>query len=108
MSAFDRHIGHQRHFTATSLEATLRAGGFEILELSGAGFPFYNLYRLAVIARGEKLISDAGGSDGRSLPLVVTAAMRVFGWLFRLNSVRTRRGWQLLAVATPAADAALP
>jgi SAM-dependent methyltransferase len=103
MSAFDKHIGHLRHFTATSLEATLRAGGFEVVELRGAGFPFYNLYRLAVIARGEKLIADVEGRDGRLLPPVVRVAMRIFGGLFRLNSARTMRGWQLLAVARPAA-----
>jgi SAM-dependent methyltransferase len=102
MSAFDRHIGHLRHFTAASLEAVLRAAGFEIIELRRAGFPFYNLYRVAVVARGEKLIADAEAGGGRSLPLATRVAMRVFGWLFRLNTARTMWGWQLVAVATPA------
>jgi hypothetical protein len=101
MSAFDKHIGHLRHFTATSLEATLRAAGFEGVEVRGAGFPFFNLYRLTVIARGEALIADAGGGDGRRPPLVARLAMRLYGWLFKLNSARTMRGWQLVAVATP-------
>ena len=105
MSAFDKHIGHLRHFTATSLGAALRAAGFEVRELHGAGFPFFNLYRLTVIARGDKLIADAAG-EGRSMPATARAAMRVFGWLFRLNSARTMRGWQLVAVATPAGEPA--
>jgi SAM-dependent methyltransferase len=102
MSAFDKHIGHLRHFTPSSLEAALRAAGLEVVELHGAGFPFFNLYRLTVIARGEKLIADAAG-EGRAMPAAARAAMRMFGWLFRLNSARTMRGWQLVAVATPGA-----
>jgi SAM-dependent methyltransferase len=106
MSAFDKHIGHLRHFTPASLGEALQAAGFEVLELRGAGFPFYNLYRLAVIARGERLIADAEAGDARALPLAAQIAMRAFGWLFRLNSARTMRGWQLVAVATPAGEPA--
>ena len=105
MSAFDKHIGHLRHFTATSLDASLRAAGFEVVEVRGAGFPFFNLYRLTVVARGEALIADAAGGDGRPPPLAARLAMRVFGWLFKLNSARTMRGWQLVAVATPGSAA---
>ena len=114
MSAFDRHIGHRGHFTADRLATTLRAAGFEVADLRGAGFPFFNLYRLAVVARGEKLIQDAHGGqkDGqeggavRPLPLAARATIKVFSWLFRLNRHTGVRGWQLVAVASPSPSAA--
>jgi len=98
MSAFDKHIGHRRHFSPSRLEAMLRGAGFEIEELSGAGFPFFNLYRLAVVARGTALIDDAAGSDGSQLPLTARAAIRAFSVLFKMNVRKTRLGWQLVAV----------
>jgi len=103
MSAFDKHIGHLRHFTAASLTATLDEAGFDLVEIHGAGFPFFNLYRLAVIARGESLISDVASDTGAGPSRAARMAMQAFGWLFRFNSARTMWGWQLVAVATPRA-----
>jgi SAM-dependent methyltransferase len=97
MSAFDRHIGHRGHFTAARLEALLLDAGLGISALYGAGFPFFNLYRLAVVARGRKLISDV--EQTKRLSFSAHATMRMFGWLFRYNRIRTRRGWQLVATA---------
>lgn len=99
MSAFDRHIGHRRHFTRRTLRELLEAAGYDVTGVWGAGFPFFNLYRLVVIARGVRLIGDAGA---RSRPWLAGAAMRLFGLLFRMNLDRTPLGWQLLAVARPA------
>jgi 2-polyprenyl-3-methyl-5-hydroxy-6-metoxy-1,4-benzoquinol methylase len=101
MSAFDKHIGHLRHFSAAALAETLRAAGFRVVEMNRAGFPFFNLYRLTVIARGKKLIDDAAAGDGRAPPLAARLAMRAFAWLFRFNRARTDWGWQLVAIATP-------
>lgn len=107
MSAFDKHIGHRGHFTVERLEQTLRAAGLVVGDLRGAGFPFFNLYRLTVVARGESLIRDAAGGDGQALPLAARGMIRIFSWLFRLNSEAGRRGWQLVAVAVePDADGA--
>jgi hypothetical protein len=103
MSAFDRHIGHRRHFTPARLAETIDSAGLGVLSLCGAGFPFFNLYRLAVVARGESLIQDATGEAGASLPLAARGVIRVFSWLFRLNADKGLRGWQLLAVATESA-----
>ena len=50
MSAFDRHVGHRRHYTIDDLAALLEASGFTVDECGGAGFPAFNLYRRAVIA----------------------------------------------------------
>ena len=97
MSAFDRHIGHRRHFTPARLRNVLEEAGFEVVALHGAGFPFFNLYRLTVVARGKALIRDADGE--RPLPKAARAAMRVFSKLFELNSDDGSRGWQLVATA---------
>jgi hypothetical protein len=96
MSAFDRHIGHRRHFTPDRLRQLLEDAGLEVAALYGAGFPFFNLYRLTVVARGRRLIDDASGE----LPLSARAAIWAFTQLFRLNAVETLRGWQLVAVAS--------
>jgi hypothetical protein len=98
MSAFDRRIGHRRHFTAPLLDKTLREAGLSVPELRGAGFPFFNLYRLAVVARGKKLIEDVAGHDETTLPLRARATISVFSWLFKLNAKSTKLGWQLIAV----------
>jgi 2-polyprenyl-3-methyl-5-hydroxy-6-metoxy-1,4-benzoquinol methylase len=100
MAAYDRHIGHRRHFTADLLERTLEDAGLRVASLNGAGFPFFNLYRLVVIARGTKLISDVTTEETQELPTKVRVAMRAFSWLFKLNTHETRLGWQLVAVAT--------
>ena len=52
MSAFDRHIGHRRHFSPSDLRDLLRGAGFEIEMGGGRAFPFFNIYRLVVILRG--------------------------------------------------------
>lgn len=99
MSAFDRHIGHRRHFSAEQLESLLRKAGLEVESSSGAGFPFFNLYRLAVVARGTALIRDAAEDHGQHLPLHARAVIRTFSTLFRFNRDEGRYGWQLVAVA---------
>jgi hypothetical protein len=97
MSAFDRHIGHKRHFTAATLTRLLVDAGFAVESVRGAGFPFFNLYRLLVILRGKRLVADA--SSENALPASARAAMSAFSWLFRFNGARGRLGWQLVAVA---------
>src|SRR5438445_2155740 len=61
MSAFDRHIGHRKHYHPEDLRQVLECAGFRIERVSGAGYPFFNLYRRVVIARGSRLIGDVSG-----------------------------------------------
>jgi SAM-dependent methyltransferase len=98
VSAFDRHIGHRAHFTPDRLAGVLQAAGLTVPVLHGAGFPFFNLYRLAVVARGQALIRDAAGDGAQNLPLSARATIRLFSWLFRFNAASGRLGWQLVAV----------
>jgi SAM-dependent methyltransferase len=96
-SAFDRHIGHRRHYSPRELADLVSRAGYRPLEVVAAGFPFFNLYKLVVIARGEGLIRDltAGGNKpSKSAAL----AMRVFDALFRLNRKGTPWGWQTFGV----------
>lgn len=96
MSAFDRHIGHRRHFRPKELRHVLEQAGFEVERATGAGFPFFNLYRIVVILRGRKLVSDVRAGDTRKPARI---AMALFDLLFRLNLSRSRWGWQTVASA---------
>ncbi|MCW3001224.1 MAG: Methyltransferase type 12 [Conexibacter sp.] len=98
MSAFDRHIGHRRHYTPGSLASVLRQAGFEVELTAGAGFPFFNLYRSLVIARGERLVDDVR-SGGGVPSAAARAAMLAFRPLFRLNATRSPWGTQIVGVA---------
>ena len=97
MSAFDRHVGHRRHYTTSDLTTLLEATGFSLMECGGAGFPMFNVYRRAVIARGERLVTDVDAMS--AVPLSARAAMGLFSGLLAASPTRGRRGWQLYAVA---------
>lgn len=99
MSAFDRHIGHRRHFTMESLRLLLTQAGFTVETVTGAGFPFFNLYRLAVIGRGERLAQDAERSSLGSPSWLARLASSFFGLLLAVPQPKNRWGWQLVAVA---------
>ncbi len=102
-SAFDRHIGHRQHFTSSKLRALLESSGYTVERTCRAGFPFFNLYRLVVIARGKRLISDLNqGESQGSDSLITRLAFRAFDILFRANLLSSPFGWQIVAVAHPA------
>ncbi|MDP9114475.1 MAG: class I SAM-dependent methyltransferase [Acidobacteriota bacterium] len=98
-SEFDRHIGHRQHFTPGMLRTLLEASGFAVQMATTAGFPFFNLYRMAVILRGKRLITDVrSGSTGASSGLA-RIVMSAFRPLFALNFVGSTLGWQTIATA---------
>ena len=94
-SAFDRSIGHQRHYTAGQIKSDLQSAGYEVEIAAGAGFPSFNLYRLIVLMRGESLSADISGHP--SLP--ARAAMAVFRVLLKFWFFNTPWGWQVIALA---------
>lgn len=101
MSAFDRHIGHRVHYTPESLRALLESAGFEVKLSAGAGYPFFNLYRKAVILRGERLIEDVAQGSGAATSLLARAVTAVFDVLLHWNWGGGNKGWQMIAVAQP-------
>lgn len=99
MSAFDRHIGHRQHFTRESISRYLGEAGFAVERVYLSGFPFFNLYRWVVIARGEKLAADVNTGQKGFSTWLAGAVMAVFRGLFRLNLIDSPFGWQVVAVA---------
>jgi SAM-dependent methyltransferase len=99
ISAFDRHIGHRQHFTKESITRILEEAGFEIEQVTLAGFPFFNLYRALIIARGDHLVRDATTTSGRASFFFARSLMALFRFLFRANRSNSRFGWQIVAVA---------
>lgn len=97
-SAVARHIGHRQHTTRVSIGRVTTAAGLESVRIQAAGFPFFDLFRLAALARGKRLIEDAKLPDELNAGTGGTA-LRVFDWLFRANLDNSPFGWQLLAVA---------
>lgn len=94
-TGFDIQIGHLRHFSRNSARETFESAGFEVLEVRGAGFPFFNLYKLAVMVRGTKVADDYEGET----TVAFRAAMKIFSVLFRVSRQRSRFGWQITVVA---------
>jgi hypothetical protein len=99
MSEFDKHIGHRTHFTPESLREVLESAGFVVETAAGAGFPFFNLYRLTVILRGKRLVQDIDNTASGHVSGLALLVMRVFNGLFRLNLNAGRHGWQVVARA---------
>lgn len=98
-SAFDRHIGHRRHFEPAGLRQVLTDAGYNVHRVLRAGFPFFNLYRLAVIARGRRLIADAERPASMKPSRLEAAGVRFFNLGLRCVRDDFPLGWQLLAVA---------
>jgi SAM-dependent methyltransferase len=99
MSAFDRHIGHRQHFTRDSITRVLQAADFSVERVYRSGFPFFNLYRLVVIARGRKLAADVDAGQAGASGRLAGLMMAVFRGLFRFNLTDSPLGWQVIAVA---------
>lgn len=100
MSAFDRHIGHRRHYSESLIRQALLEAGFTVEKVWRAGFPFFNLYRLAVVLRGARLIGDVESGRGRGTRSgAARLAMSAFQVLFKMNLRSSPFGWQLVAIA---------
>jgi SAM-dependent methyltransferase len=99
MSAFDRHIGHRRHFSPGDLATVLTRAGYELEKATGAGFPQFNLYRLLVIQRGKRLVRDVSSTNTGVSSAAARVAMAAFRGLFALGTIHSRWGWQTVAVA---------
>ena len=97
ISAFDRHIGHRRHFTHASLERLIRDAGLISEKVRGVGFPFFNFYRMAVILRGNGLIKDVSNENDHRLSWPARMAMDAFALVLKRRLNSTSLGWQMTA-----------
>ncbi len=94
-SAFDRSIGHQRHYTSDHIKRDLQSAGYEVEIAAGAGFPTFNLYRLVVLMRGDNLNDDIAGRPS----FAARTAMAIFRLLLKFWFFNTPWGWQIVALA---------
>ena len=104
MSAFDRHIGHRQHFDRRKISTMLEQAGYSVERTYLAGFPFFNLYRLLVIARGRRLAQDVEAKAEGVSSGPASFAMKVFRVLFHANLLDSPFGWQVVATARKASS----
>lgn len=96
MSAFDKHIGHRKHWRPHEIDILFQDAGYSPISVSSVGFPFFNLYRCLVILRGKKLIEDMNAESFGTISLAARAVMTMFGRLIRPNLNSSHWGWQML------------
>ncbi|WP_159107302.1 class I SAM-dependent methyltransferase [Azospirillum sp. B4] len=94
-TAYDRHIGHRRHYSRQDLRELLKEAGFEVERVRASGWPFFNLYKLLITLRGRRLIDDLRGKPST----LARAGITLFRHLFRLQPAWSHGGWQLVAIA---------
>jgi SAM-dependent methyltransferase len=102
MSAFDRHIGHRQHFDRRKVRSMLEEAGYSVERTYLSGFPFFNLYRLLIVARGPRLVQDAQSGSRGAPSRLARFAMKVFRVLFHANLLDSPFGWQVVATARKA------
>jgi SAM-dependent methyltransferase len=99
MSAFDRHIGHRQHFDRRKIRSTLEQADYSVERTYLSGFPFFNLYRLLVMARGKRLAQDVESKSSGASSGPARFAMKLFRLLFHANLPDSPFGWQVIATA---------
>ncbi len=100
MSKFDCHIGHRKHYSKTELEKLLISAGYSDIKVYAYGFPFFNIYKLITIIRGEKLIDDVKRKEeNNSSSFFARLVMKIFATLFKFNLNFLPFGWQIIGVA---------
>jgi SAM-dependent methyltransferase len=99
ISAFDREIGHRQHFDRASIRSILEKASYSVERIYLAGFPFFNLYRLLVISRGERLARDVDATASAMSSGAAGFGMKLFRVLFHANLLDSPFGWQVVAIA---------
>lgn len=98
-TAFDRAIGHVRHYDRRELAERLRSAGFQVERSFAWGFPFHSAYRLLVRCAARISLRENGAprAPGRGLELAYRTVSSILKPLYYLN--RPHFGAQLFAVA---------
>ena len=99
MTKLDFYIGHRKHYNKESLTCLLRSGGFDKISIICAGWPFFNLYRLMLLARGDALVCDVSVRTSALKTAIIKILGLTFACLFNLNLKNSPHGWQMIAIA---------
>jgi ubiquinone/menaquinone biosynthesis C-methylase UbiE len=96
MNAFDRSIGHRRHYSVAVLSELLDSRAFRVGRCYTWGFPFHSAYRMAIgaLPSAVEAFSDTRLTKGKR------ALFRFLDLLFHCNVRSSRLGRQLVAVAS--------
>jgi 2-polyprenyl-3-methyl-5-hydroxy-6-metoxy-1,4-benzoquinol methylase len=105
MNAFEKSIGHRQHFTPATISRVVASAGLRVLKVKRSGFPFFNLYKLAAVMRGDSLRTDAEANVSGSGPSgLMRITFLIFDVLFKFNLENTPFGWQLVLLAQNPGD----
>lgn len=97
-TAFDKSIGHRRHFNKQELLTVLTSVGLVNAQIRRVGFPFFDLYRFVVLLRGKRLASTVADSS-LDKSKIARFVMFTFSVLLRVNPNFIPLGLQLVATA---------
>ena len=95
MNAFDRSIGHVRHYSVASLSALLADNGFGVSRSYAWGFPFHTAFRMGIGMAPTVVDSFSDSRMSTSKRML----FRLIGALFWLNLRSRHVGRQLVAAA---------
>jgi len=95
-TAFDKSIGHRRHFDKQELASILKTVGIVNIKVRRLGFPFFDMYRLIVLLSGKYLV-DAANNAELDQSKFAHIVMRAFSLLLRANPNFIPFGLQLIA-----------
>jgi 2-polyprenyl-3-methyl-5-hydroxy-6-metoxy-1,4-benzoquinol methylase len=99
-SAFAKYIGHYKHYKADELRTVLEEAGLEVDRVITAGFPFFNLFQVAMIVRGEKFVEALKQRDPAAPPPAIEKlGTKLFAQAFKFNRSESKHGWQIAAIA---------
>jgi SAM-dependent methyltransferase len=99
-SAFAKYIGHFKHYKGEELRTVLQEAGLEVDRVICAGFPFFNLFQVAMIVRGEKFVEAVKTRDPAApAPAIERLATKFFARAFKYNRPESKHGWQITAIA---------
>lgn len=93
MTAYDKAIGHQHHYTAQEMRSLLESGGFGGVRVLLWGAPFHTLYRMMVGLASARLKGTEKPGDYSAAYCFLSV---IFDKLFYLNVTGCGRqifGW---------------
>ena len=96
MNEFEKSIGHRKHYRSSELVDMLRSVDLDVAEVCRAGFPFFNLYKITALLRGNKIKNDVAADK---ISTLIKVCFKVFDFLFKFNLTKSFFGWQLLIIA---------